>query len=721
MAIIEFSIKLDRVDPAAKPDACIVMVTWIDGRGRMHQETGLTSFDFPTLEATGHDSEQYGKSLTSGLFYDPKVLDAFQKAQEAARGQFLRVRLTVSDRCSELHDLRWETLRDPESPHDVLTTHAQFLFSRYLEGESDRWTGEPQPLQDLRALVVVSAPSDLANYLTDKEWLTPFNAQEWADSALEDLGRLKDHEVLGIEQPATLDSITKALQCDIEPDRPGFDILYIVCHGALVNGDARLYLERLVEKNGKSVRVVSDESGRELATRIGELARRPQLVVVCACQSAGASNTRLSGPEWGMLAAFGPLLSQVGIPAVVAMQGKVPIPMVHRFLHTFLTQIQHHCLVDRAMSSARAVILTDFPQHYWKPTLYLRRCDIPWYTRGFMADDDFRMWPTIVDDIQAQKCTAVLGPGLNEPFFGSFRKLARRWASSPEHRFPLAQFLSDDLTQVAQFLQVSYRFRLRDKLERELCKTLLDLNVEAISDSLRSEYNRDLAVEKTLLTRLMIAVWEHRRAHTPSEAHQTLARLPFKYFITANPDPLMTRALSDAVSIRDKMLKRPREETFEWWQLRESLETPMRPPGFNADEPTPLVYHIFGRLSDWEHFPVTEDDYFSFLVEFGKKSKDTIPNDVQEALTDTSLLFLGFRLDDWSFRALLHALHSIKTARTNKGVRVAVQIAPEPDHMQDAQGAQKYLTDYFSQKQIIVYRGGTEEFLHGLWEAWQKR
>jgi hypothetical protein len=396
--------------------------------------------------------------------------------------------------------------------------------------------------------------------------------------------------------------------------------------------------------------------------------------------------------------------------------------MVHTFLHTFLTQIQQHCLVDRAMSAARAVIRKDFPQHYWKPTLYLRlpRCDIPWYTRGFMASEDFQMWPTIVDEIRAQKCTPVLGPGLMEPFFGSFRELARRWASHPEHRFPLAPFLADDLTQVAQFLKVSYKFRLRDKLERELCKTLLDLNVGAIPDPLRSEYNRDLAVEKTLLTRLMLAVWEYRSARSPSEAHQTLARLPFKYFITANPDPLMTRALRDAVSIRHKKPKEPREEAFEWWQLRESLETPRRPSGFNADEPTPLVYHIFGRLSDWEHFPVTEDDYFSFLVEFGKRSKD-IPEDVQLALTDTSLLFLGFRLDDWSFRALLHALHSIETVRTNKGVRVAVQIAPEPGHMQDAQGAQKYLADYFWQKEIIVYRGGTEEFLKGLWDAWQKR
>jgi hypothetical protein len=81
----------------------------------------------------------------------------------------------------------------------------------------------------------------------------------------------------------------------------------------------------------------------------------------------------------GGLAAFCPLLSQVGIPAVVAMQGGVPILMVHKFLRTFLTQIQRHCLVDRAMSAARAVIRKDYPEHYWKPTLYLRlpRCDIP--------------------------------------------------------------------------------------------------------------------------------------------------------------------------------------------------------------------------------------------------------------------------------------------------------------------------------------------------------
>ena len=80
--------------------------------------------------------------------------------------------------------------------------------------------------------------------------------------------------------------------------RDGYDILYLVAHGMLVDGEPWLFLEK---EDGTADRV----PGRELVTRIQELDDRPRLVVLVSCQSAGAGKdqsprrTTARSPAWG--------------------------------------------------------------------------------------------------------------------------------------------------------------------------------------------------------------------------------------------------------------------------------------------------------------------------------------------------------------------------------------------------------------------------------------
>ena len=101
----------------------------------------------------------------------------------------------------------------------------------------------------------------------------------------------------------TLDNIITCLR-DEE-----FDILYLVCHGVMVNGKPWLWLE---DKDGREART----SGEEFAQRINELIKRPRLVVLASCQSAGDSSGETR-------TAVGPSLAETGIAAVLAMQGNI--------------------------------------------------------------------------------------------------------------------------------------------------------------------------------------------------------------------------------------------------------------------------------------------------------------------------------------------------------------------------------------------------------------
>ena len=68
----------------------------------------------------------------------------------------------ASTSAPELHDVRWETLRDPGNGASLLTNES-VLFSRYLSSLDWRPAGV-RPKAGLRALVVIANPSDLASY-----------------------------------------------------------------------------------------------------------------------------------------------------------------------------------------------------------------------------------------------------------------------------------------------------------------------------------------------------------------------------------------------------------------------------------------------------------------------------------------------------------------------------------------------------------------------------
>jgi hypothetical protein len=308
--------------------------------------TAISGDDLLTLAL---DPEGYGRALTAQLFSDPRLREGWIKAMAFAQGASaaVRVRLRIDPSADDLHTLRWETLHDPASDR-LLCRSERVLFSRYLDtGDLSRVRQGSRP--DLRALAVIANPPELAGFN-----LAPVNTiAERARIAVAVGGT--PLTVLGRDTgggSASLNNIVAAL-------REGYSILYLVCHGVMADGRPYLWLE--CDEPG-----AGPVAGDELLRRIADLPpeRRPLMVVLASCQSAGNSHER------DALAALGPALARSGVAAVVAMQGSIPIPAIERLMPAFFKALVDDGQIDRALAVARADLPADLP--WWMPVLFMQ-------------------------------------------------------------------------------------------------------------------------------------------------------------------------------------------------------------------------------------------------------------------------------------------------------------------------------------------------------------
>jgi hypothetical protein len=633
-------------------------------------------FDTARLRSLTLNNAAYGKLLAESLFESQKIQAAFDKARAVAQSLEtpLRLRLFIGPNALELHSLRWETLRDPQEDSSLLTSE-HLLFSRYLSSFDWRPV-RLRPQAELRALVVTANPADITEYS-----MAALNVVEELDRAKSGLGKIPVTE-LASEGRATLKNLVTQL-------RDGYDILYLIGHGMLVEDDPWLWLE---DETGKTHRV----SGIDLVTRLRELEQRPRLVVLASCQSAGTGDEATVGDE-GALAALGPRLAEAGIPAVIAMQGNITIKTIDEFMPVFFQELQRDGQIDRAMAAARGTV-RERPD-WWMPVLFMRlKSGRIWYAPGFAEDQrGLEKWPALLRNIKRKRCTPILGPGLTETLLGSRREMARRWAE--KYHFPLAPHNQEDLPQVAQYLSIHQDHMFpRDELETHLEETIKSRYGEKLPDELDGAPLEDL----------IKALGDLHREADPAEPHRTLASLPLPIYITTDPSPLLKQALIAAG-------KDPQVELCRWNSDIESLPSVYDDnPRYRPTEQQPLIYQLFGSLEEPYSLVLTEDDYFDYLIGV-TGNKDLIPAVVRRALVDTALLFLGFQIDDWDFRVLFRSIMSREgRSRRRDYAHVAAQITPEEGRTLEPERARRYLEEYFQDVDISIYWGSVEDFTREL-------
>jgi hypothetical protein len=420
-----------------------------------------TDIDLDALQDLANNQGKYGEKLSHDFFSDPGVQTAFTQALASAQSLDLpmRLRLMIGPSAPELHSVRWETIINPLD-NTPLCTNENIIFSRYMSSLDWRPV-RLRPKGDLSALVMVANPSDLQEYN-----LAVVDVAGEIERARSGLGGINMNFIpeQGRDEHATLDSLINQLR-DNE-----FDILYLAGHGAMVKDEPWLWLE---DEEGK----VSRTPGSLLVTRLKELQKRPRLVVLASCQSAGKN-------AGDALRSLGPRLAEAGVPAVIAMQGNISMQTVEDFMPVFFEELRRDGQIDRAIAVARGSVRDR--QDYWMPALFTRlRSGRIWYVPGFGEDrKGFEKWPALLRSIKRGQCTPILGPGLYEPFLGAPREIAQRWSEA--YHYPMAPHERESLPQVAQYLTINqYQRAPYDELEEYLQGEIQSRYAESLPNHLR--------------------------------------------------------------------------------------------------------------------------------------------------------------------------------------------------------------------------------------------
>jgi hypothetical protein len=356
------------------------------------------------------------------------------------------------------------------------------------------------------------------------------------------------------------------------------------------------------------------------------------------------------------------------------------------------------------------------------PVLFMRLRDgVIWYEPGFFAPSgervEFPKWPGLLANINSGRCTPILGPGVYEWLTGSEREIARRWAQ--DYDFPLARYQIDSLPEVAQFLSVEYG----DAFPYD---ELADLVKEQIRQVHGHDLPQGLDIATESLDRLVTAAGQARRTNDPLEPNKLIASMPFRVLLTANPGSLLADAIRETAVPADGSggaNKTPRLLICPWNDIIRQMpkENYLLEDGFIPSEAHPLVYHIFGRLDPLESIVLAEDDYFNFLINL-TSGKTLIPSAVDAALTNSSLLFIGFQMEDWNFRVLMRYILSLpNAAQLKRRVHVAVQLKPDPERIIHPARAYQYLENSIKREDIdfSIYWGSAEDFIRELHQRWQ--
>ena len=311
------------------------------------QFEGQFSLQLEPLQMTS-DLRQYGQMLGEALFQGD-LHEAFTSALATARSSspgtstqgWLRVQLHIDREAPELRFLHWERLLAPiDGRWEFLALNQSTPFSIFLNSRSARSfpdiTGD-----ELRMLLALANPGNLADYS-----LHPFDTRGTLESLAQALGELPV-TVLANDPPAspplpvgglpTLDAICQALT------EASYPLLHLVCHGRVVErtGETVLFLSAA---DGQTAPVV----GSEWIDRLSLLKNLPYLAFLSTCESADPR------AESGLGGLAQRMVSELGIPAVLAMTGKVSIATAQALAGPFYRSLASHGQPDRALGEALA-------------------------------------------------------------------------------------------------------------------------------------------------------------------------------------------------------------------------------------------------------------------------------------------------------------------------------------------------------------------------------
>jgi hypothetical protein len=295
---------------------------------------------------------------------------------------------------------------------------------------------------------------------------------------------------------------------------------------------------------------------------------------------------------------------------------------------------------------------------------------------------DDNAWRRTVYEIAKGACTPFIGAGASADHLPLASQLAATLAK--EYNFPFDNH--GDLAHVSQFA--------------------------AVSEGSRQFVKQRLADD-------MFAEVQNPDFRVPDQPHALLADLRLPVYITTNYDDFMYEALADRG-------RAPQRAICPWYtsdrsEVEEATALFRRDGGYNPDSTRPIVYHLHGHYSIPESLVLTEDDYIDFLVRVSA-DPGLLPPVIRKSLTSNMLLFVGYRLADWTFRVIFRGLLSTRAPFSGHS-HVSVQHPPLPEGPDDERPLriQEYLGRYFEQQNICICWKTARDFSAELRRRWEVR
>lgn len=314
----------------------------------------------------------------------------------------------------------------------------------------------------------------------------------------------------------------------------------------------------------------------------------------------------------------------------------------------------------------------------------------------------------IIDRISDGKVVPIISNSfMNDLVFGSHQHLVQGWARYIHYPFVNQ---THDLAKMAQYESVSQTSGNQVLDEDWVKEKYLEFLARALTSMAKRDPNispntrNELQEQAKELTVSGVA-W---RLNYPSlnslqeNPLLLLAALPLPIYLTTSYHDFLE------VALRHKAGKEPRTEIYRWHEgLRHLPSIFERERDYQPTPQQPLVYHLYGFDLHPESLVLTEDDYLDFLTHV---SGTVLPR-VMEALTQSSLVMLGYSLADLDFRVLFRGL--IKP-RPKKLTSVAIQLE---ENEQEKEYLQKYLRQVSFEVEWIdptdPYR-----FIRELYQGW---
>lgn len=310
----------------------------------------------------------------------------------------------------------------------------------------------------------------------------------------------------------------------------------------------------------------------------------------------------------------------------------------------------------------------------------------------------------IIDRIRKRKLAPLISNSAgNELVLGSHDEVTKAYAEYS--KCPLENFT---LAQIAQYLSIA----MNDPLAMK--EDYVNFVKNRLFDSAEQEINagkgvgaETLAVILDKFDTLSISNFAEQLGFPHYENPREhplllLASFNLPIYITTCYHDFVESALRQAG-------KEPQADICRWHHGLKDIPS-ILDGDYEPSPEKPLVYHLHGLDQYPDSLVLSEDEYLKFLLAARQdvgRGTDPVHKRIRQAMSDSSLLLLGYSLRDWDFRSVFWGLIEPRTRPLTSVV--SIQLKPGPIE-------EEYLQKYLSEYDFAVYWGNTTEYINKLYK-----